>query len=198
MVYHWRNNDVSVFVCRMGIEGKTYKYDNFLRLSRKRLLVLGCKIRSNVLKYVKNEEDNCKNVLYFDCYWNIFHNFAQLHGDTYVFTQKNIWRRITRQIITISLLFILFVLSVKTLLWCVLFHKETRRIPIAPIYHSGGVVLGDYFIFRVNMANFHCFYHRQRGMSAPLWFWRNTNSADTNLIIKPIKWKKFYFYYHVS
>ena len=44
----------------------------------------------------------------------------------------------------------------------------------------GGVVLGDYFIFRVNMANFHCFYHRQRGMSAPLWFWRNTNSADTN------------------
>ena len=41
------------------------------------------------------------------------------------------------------------------------------------------------------MTNLHCFYHRQRGMSALLWFWRNTNSADTNLIIKPIKMKKF-------
>ena len=41
------------------------------------------------------------------------------------------------------------------------------------------------------MAIFHCFYHRQRGMSAPLGFGRNTNSADTNLIIKPIKMKKF-------
>lgn len=30
------------------------------------------------------------------------------------------------------------------------------------------------------MTNYHCYYHRQRGMSAPLWFWRNTNSADTN------------------
>ena len=30
------------------------------------------------------------------------------------------------------------------------------------------------------MANFYCFFHRQRGMSAPLWFGRNTNSADTN------------------
>ena len=30
------------------------------------------------------------------------------------------------------------------------------------------------------MTNYHCFYHRQRGMSAPLWFWRNTNSAGTN------------------
>ena len=54
MEYHWRNKDVSVFVCRMVIDEKTYKYDNLLRFSRKRLLVLGCKIRSNVLKYVKN------------------------------------------------------------------------------------------------------------------------------------------------
>ena len=30
------------------------------------------------------------------------------------------------------------------------------------------------------MTNYHCYYHRLRGMSAPLWFWRNTNSADTN------------------
>lgn len=143
--------------------------------------------------------ENCKNVLFFECCWEIFRNFTLLHGDTYVFTQKNIWRRITRQIITISLLFILFVLSVKALLWGVLFHKETQRkeflLSLSIIVYGG--VLGDCFMFRVNMANFYCFFHRQRGMSAPLWFWRNTNSADTNLIIKPIKWKNFYFSYHV-
>ncbi len=68
MEYHWSNKDISVFVCRMDIDEKTCKYDNSLRLSRKRLLILGCKIRSNVLKCVKNEGNNCKNVLYFDCY----------------------------------------------------------------------------------------------------------------------------------
>ena len=30
------------------------------------------------------------------------------------------------------------------------------------------------------MTNYHCYYHHQRGMSAPLGFWRNTNSAGTN------------------
>ena len=68
MEYHWSNKDISVFVCRMDIDEKTCKYDIFLRLSRKRLLILGCEIRSNVLKYVKNGGGNCKNVLYFDCY----------------------------------------------------------------------------------------------------------------------------------
>ena len=38
-----RNNDVSVFVCRMDIDGRTQKYDNFLRLIRNRLLVLDAK-----------------------------------------------------------------------------------------------------------------------------------------------------------
>ena len=43
MEYHRRNNDVSVFVCRMDIDGRTQKYDNFLRLIRNRLLVLDAK-----------------------------------------------------------------------------------------------------------------------------------------------------------
>ena len=43
MEYHRRNNDVSVYVCRMDIDGRTQKYDNFLRLIRNRLLVLDAK-----------------------------------------------------------------------------------------------------------------------------------------------------------
>ncbi len=64
------------------------------------------------------------------------------------------------------------------------FRKETQRIPIAHI-----IVDGKYKCSERKMTNYHCCYHRQRGMSAPLWFWRNTNSAGTNN--KTNKMKKF-------
>ena len=55
------------FLYRMEIDGRIQKYDNFLRLICNRLLVLGCKTRSVLLKCVKNGVKKCKNVLFFEC-----------------------------------------------------------------------------------------------------------------------------------
>jgi len=77
-----RNNDVSVFVCRMDIDGRTQKYGNFLRFIRKRLLVWGCKIRSNVLKYVKNGGAIAKMyyiLIVIEMFFIILHSCMAIH-----------------------------------------------------------------------------------------------------------------------